>query len=358
SGRGERLVEPRGVPAARLGDVVAATAATPDELSRLADHLGCREAALDHLAAEARHDGDLAAGRAAEDDGGLPGTRLDPVGEVEERALIGVVRPADEHGDARDLVPRGRDLLGPLGEVGRAGLAGPLLQLPQPILELARGAERVLLGAEDAADLAERARARAEPVDRGRSGERLDPADVRGARALGGDREDADRGRVGDMGSPAELARDVLDLDHADPVAVLLAEQRHRTETLSLHPRHLERPHRMALLDPLVDAVADVAQLLASQRGPVGEVEAELVRPDGRAGLADVATEPLPQGRVEQVRRGVVAHRREAGDVVDLGLDAGPWLQAVRPLQLERLVLADPVDVGDPGAAGLPTDLA
>ena len=82
----------------------------------------------------------------------------------------------------------------------------------------------------------------AEPVDRGRAGERLDPAHVRGARALGDDREDADLGGVGDVGAAAELARDLLDLDHPDPVAVLLAEQRHRAERA--RPRRAPSPAR------------------------------------------------------------------------------------------------------------------
>jgi hypothetical protein len=60
------------------------------------------------------------------------------------------------------------------------------------------------------------------------------------------------------VGAAAELARDILDLDHPDPVAVLLAEQGHRAEALGLHPGHLERAHRVALLDPVVDAIADV----------------------------------------------------------------------------------------------------
>ena len=79
---------------------------------------------------------------------------------------------------------------------------------------------------------------------------------------------------------------------------------------------------------------------------------------DRRARLPDVGAEPLAQRRVQQVGRGVVAHRREAGDVVDLRLDPRPGRQAVRALELDRLVVADPVDVGDPRAAALPANLA
>ena len=95
------------------------------------------------------------------------------------------------------------------------------------------------------------------------------------------------------------------------------------------------------------------------QRRAVGEVEAQLVRPHRGAGLAHVGAEPLPESRVQEVRRGVVAHRREARDVVDLRLDALAGLEAVaRAVELDRLVVADPVDVGDPGAAAVPAHLA
>ena len=70
-------------------------------------------------------------------------------------------------------------------------------------------------------------------------------------------------------------------------------------------------------LDPLVDAVLDVAQLLGAERLAVGEVEAKFVGTHRRARLADVGAEPLAQRRVQEVRRGVVAHRRVAGRAID-----------------------------------------
>ena len=114
------------------------------------------------------------------------------------------------------------------------------------------------------------------------------------------------------MGAAAELARDAVDLDHAHPLAVFLAEQRHRAELLGLGAVHLQPAHRPALLDPLVDAVLDRAQLLGAERLAVGEVEAQLVGAHRRARLADVGAEPLAQRRVQQVGRRVVAHRRVA----------------------------------------------
>ena len=61
-------------------------------------------------------------------------------------------------------------------------------------------------------------------------GHRLDAAHVRRARGLGRHVEQADLGRRAHVRAAAQLARDALDLDHPHPVAVLLAEQRHRAE--------------------------------------------------------------------------------------------------------------------------------
>ena len=90
----------------------------------------------------------------------------------------------------------------------------------------------------------------------------------------------------------------------------------------------------------------------------MGEVEAQLVGPHGRSRLPDVGAEPLPQSGVQQVGRRVVAHGREAGHVVHLRLDVGAGRQAVRALQLDRLVVPDPVDVGHLRTTALPADLA
>ena len=76
--------------------------------------------------------------------------------------------------------------------------------------------------------------------------------------------------------------------------------------------RRVHRAHRMVLDDPGVHRLLDVRQLLLRQALAVGEVEAQLVRADVGPGLADVRAEPLAQRRVQQVRGGVVAHRREA----------------------------------------------
>ena len=91
----------------------------------------------------------------------------------------------------------------------------------------------------------------------------------------------------------------------------------------------------------------------------MGEVEAQLVGAHRRAGLAHVGAEPLAQRRVQEVGRGVVAHRRVAGLAVDLGFDRRRRLRSRRRrLDLERLVLADPVDVDDLGLSPVPAQHA
>ncbi len=76
--------------------------------------------------------------------------------------------------------------------------------------------------------------------------------------------------------------------------------------------RHLQGPHRVARLDPVVDAVLNRAHLVGVERRAVGEVEAQLVGAHRRAGLAHVGAEPLAQRGVQQVGRSVVAHGRVA----------------------------------------------
>ena len=80
-------------------------------------------------------------------------------------------------------------------------------------------------------------------------------------------------------------------LDYAHLVAVLLTEEHHRAELARLVDRRHERAHREVLEDRLVDDLLDRLPLVRGQRRRVGEVEAQLVRPDGGARLAHVVAE-------------------------------------------------------------------
>ena len=90
-----------------------------------------------------------------------------------------------------------------------------------------------------------------------------------------------------------------------------------------------QRTGRLALIQ-LVDPILDRGQVLSGERLAVGEVEAQLVGAHGRAGLAHVVAEPLAQRRVQEVGRGVVAHRRVPRLVVDQGLDRDTGLDRSR----------------------------
>jgi hypothetical protein len=184
--------------------------------------------------------------------------------------------------------------------------------------------------------------------------QRLDAPHVRGRRRLGRQLEHADLGGRAHVGAAAQLARPraVADLHDPDDVAVLLAEQRHGAQPPRLLERHRQRADRLVARDLRVDAVLDGPDVLIAQRGAVGEVEAQLVRADVRAGLAHVVAQALAQGSVQQVGGRVVA----LGGVADRRRDARhhPRALAQRPvldLEDEGLVVAQAQHVGHAGAA-------
>src|SRR4051795_10156561 len=97
---------------------------------------------------------------------------------------------------------------------------------------------------------------------------RADGLDAPGSGAdgpLAHDRERADLGGRADVRAAAELAREAVDLDDADLVAVLLPEQRHRAELARLLDRRDERAHGDRLEDPLVDDALDAVSLVVGQ---------------------------------------------------------------------------------------------
>ena len=78
----------------------------------------------------------------------------------------------------------------------------------------------------------------------------------------------------------------------------------------------------------------------------MGEVEAQLVGADVGAGLANVRSKPLPERRMQEVRRGVVALGRAPRAAVDSRVHALAVVQlALLGLEHERLVVAEPDDV-------------
>ena len=156
--------------------------------------------------------------------------------------------------------------------------------------------------------------------------------------------------------SPRNCGQAVADLDHSHLVAVLLAEQRHRAELLGLVAGGDDRVDVVVVGDPAVDAVLDGGDVLRRQRLAVREVEAKLVRANGRSRLTDVVAEPLAQRGVQQVGCGVMRRGRESRVFVDGRADGLALLEcALGHLDGDDLVVTDPVDVDDlaAGAVGL-----
>ena len=71
------------------------------------------------------------------------------------------------------------------------------------------------------------------------------------------------------MGAAAELAAEVVDLEHAHELAVLLLEEGQGAELGGVLARGHERAHRVVLDDAPVDEVLDLAQLLGAS-APAG----------------------------------------------------------------------------------------
>ena len=126
------------------------------------------------------------------------------------------------------------------------------------------------------------------------------------------------------MGAPAQLHAEVWHGDDPHAVAVFLAEQRHRAGGHRLLGRADLSLDRAIGVDLLVGHPLDLVQLVARERGEVSEVEAQPVRGDQRAGLLDMRAQHPPQGRVQQMSRGVVTARGVAKRLVDLRRDEIP----------------------------------
>ena len=106
----------------------------------------------------------------------------------------------------------------------------------------------------------------------------LDAPHTRGHAAFGGDREEADVAGGADVRPAAELHAEAGHGDHADRVAVLLAEERHRTGgDRLLGGAHLGR-HGRVRQHLRVDDAFDLEELVWRHGGEVLEVEPEALR--------------------------------------------------------------------------------
>src|SRR5579862_8928543 len=239
---------------------------------------------------------------------------------------------------------------------GNGALAHGALQRSPLRLAGAQHVERVLWARTQlGGDLAEQAVVPAQQLHRARPGERLDAAYVRGGRCLADDVKRADLGGGVNVGAAAQLARvgAVADLHHPHYLAVLLAEQGHRSELAGLLEGGGDRANGVARGDPSVDGVLDVAQLLGAERAGVAEVKAQLVRSHVGAGLADMAAEALAQGGMQEMGGRMVALGGAPRGVVHtcehrlVGRE-----RALLEGDLKRLIVTEAIDVRHAPQAG------
>src|SRR5207249_1293970 len=137
--------------------------------------------------------------------------------------------------------------------------------------------------------------------------DRLDAAHARGRPRLVREAEQGDLARRRHVGPAAQFQRDARNVDHPHDVAVFLREKRHRARGDRLLVLHLARLHREVFPDVRVHLLFDARERGVVDRSVVREVEAQPVGRDHGPLLAHMRTEDLPQARVYEVRRRVVA---------------------------------------------------
>ena len=223
----------------------------------------------------------------------------------------------------------------------------PLLQLLHALGEAVDRVHQLVLGhPQPRRELVQPLGALPEQARGLRSGDRLDAADVRGARGLGRHVEQPDLRGGRHVRAAAQLARDALDLHHAHTVAVLLAEERHGAEPLGLVTGRLDRADAVVRGEPAANPLLDLGQVLWRQPLPVREVEAQLVGTHVRAGLAHVISKALAERRVQEVGGGVVAHGGEPAVALHDRVHRLSLAEfALDRLEREGLVVAHPIHV-------------
>ena len=146
------------------------------------------------------------------------------------------------------------------------------------------------------------------------------------------------------VGAATQLERMPAGLEHAHDVAVLVAEERDRTELGGVVLGGLVVAHRVVGEDLVVGEVFDLADLLGRDRLEVAEVEPQAVGRDQRTLLLHVVAEHLAQRPVQDVGAGVVAPDRVAPIDIDRG-------RAFWPGRISPVGHAHDVTVQAPGSA-------
>ena len=123
------------------------------------------------------------------------------------------------------------------------------------------------------------------------------------------------------MGAAAKFGGEIADLDHANFVAILLAEQRHGLVFVDgdIDRDILDDFDLLVAQNFFVDQVFDVLQFFVRDGGEVREVKAQMIGRHQRSRLLHMLAQNFAQPGLQQVRGGVVAH----GGLADVGVDHG-----------------------------------
>ena len=358
----EKRVDLRRVLAAGFGEIRPASAAAADDGREFLDEL----TGFDAIGQVFRHRHEqlhLAVVLAGEDDDAAPEPIAERVGESTQRALF---ETADAARDEFRVADRDRVVVVSAHAAAERELHFQLFVFAAEPLQVrlqARDGLRRVFGRR--AEGRERARKRRlirlNVRDRARAGERFDSAHAGGHTRFLGDHEGSDVTGRANVRAAAQFDAEAGDRHDAHGLPVFFAEERHRAALDRVFGAlHVGR-HRRIAIDLIVDDALDLAALVLGERLRVREVEPQPIGRDERARLPHVRAELLPQRRVEQVRRGVIATRGVAGLGVDLGRHVIADLQRAPRLTFDAmntgLTVARPrEDVGvEPCRVSLPT---
>lgn len=191
--------------------------------------------------------------------------------------------------------------------------------------------------------------------------DRFDAAHARGHAAFADQLEQADVARAAHVGAATEFGGVVAHLQDAHLLAVLFAEQRHRSEIQGLLHAHVVDLGRTVGADLGVHPALDLGQFGLRHRLEVREVEAQAIRRHQRALLLDMRAQHLAQGRMQQVggrvvedgtgatrgidgRHHVVADLQAAlGDATDMAVELARELQRIGDIEFDALPASTPV---------------
>src|SRR4051794_33780538 len=279
----KRLIHGTGLGAAALGDVRLTAAVAAESPGRHRDQRTRRQAESaaglvdrdDHHRLVRGHAGDRhhRGLRARHPAAHVEGKLADVVG-------FGPVRhPVRDQGQPADVLRAGRDVPGRLEQPGRAQPLQLALGVPEAGHHGGDALGQLLARRlELLAELADQRALAGQETERVDADQRLDPAHAGPDGGLAEHLDQAELAGPGHVGAAAQFAGVIADLDHPDPVTVLLAEQRQRAHLARFLLRGVERLHIQVVDQDLVHLVLGIPQDRQRHRALGGEVESEPAR--------------------------------------------------------------------------------